>query len=99
MTVHKSRVTTTLCISFFAQLELFDLRNIAKLTGKCYRRIRVGDLNAIVIGEVHRTVLVRTDLKPLPIPNAVVTQNSAIVIQDRSRLGVILGVVKGEGLI
>ena len=52
-----------------------------------------------VVGEAHRTIQARTNLEELPIPDAVVTQNFLVVIQSGSGLGIILGVIKGEGLI
>ena len=45
LTVYKSQVTAALGVSIFAQLELFDLGDVAKLAGKCYRGVCVGDLN------------------------------------------------------
>lgn len=53
----------------------------------------------VVIGETYCVAQVRTDLEELPVPDAVVTKRSVIVIESRGRLHIILGVVKGEGLV
>lgn len=41
---HDGRVTITLCIGLFAQLELFDLRDVTQLAGEGHRRVCVRDL-------------------------------------------------------
>jgi hypothetical protein len=53
----------------------------------------------VVIGETYCITSVRADLEELPVPGTVVTQGPVIVIQNRNRLSVPLGVVKGEGLV
>ena len=53
----------------------------------------------VIIGEVHCVIQVETNLEELPISDAVVTQKFVVVIQNCSGLGIILGVIEGEGLI
>lgn len=53
----------------------------------------------VVTGETSCAAQVKTDLEELPVPDAVVTQRSVIVIQDCDRLSVLLRVIKGKSLI